>query len=616
MKALKIKDRLKKIRHSLSHLKFIGEILYRSSLSITLLILVISIIGGAITALELWGMTRFIDEITVFTNWSASYKLVIVHFLPFIGALIGAMFIQHFVTSIQPYLSVKLNEKISVYLHNQLFNKSMQLRLEAFQRESNFNKIERSTGMVQEELVYVLEGVSRMITTFIQFGVIAYAIAKVGIIFAILLIVCCIPILYVNIKASTQYTNINNDQSQTRRKQAYWGGLVSSRETAAEIRLLQLGDFIIQNWKKYTRVLLAELLKARRSMAMLRFKGEIPYLLLLFVMMGATVFAGIKGTVSIGVVVATLYLLNRLDDLVIYGSDTLSELLQFYFRSQVTSEFLEIDEVEKEDGKQCPTHLKEGIRFENVSFIYPGQTQYAIKDVSFHLKPGERIAIVGENGAGKSTLCLLLLGLYTPTEGRILIDDIDLSEIDPVAWRKSAASVFQNYIRYQLTARENITLGDIERMADVDLMKQAAIKSGIHPVIENLPHGYNTLLGKQYEESSDLSGGEWQKLAVSRAYFKDAELLILDEPVSALDAHSEYEVYKQFSEMSEGKTVLIVSHRLGSARLSDRILFLNQGRLKEMGSHEQLLQANGEYASLFRMQAEWYEDKDLKEVAE
>lgn len=591
---------------------YISQVLYQSSLSLTLLILVISMIGGSIAAIELWGITRFIDEITRFTDWTASYLEVLAHFLPFIGAVIGAMLIRHVVISIQPYLATKLNEKISVYLHHQLFRKSMQLRLEVFQREDQLNKIERSKGMIRAELVYVLEDTSRMITTFVEFAVIVYAMSEIGMFYSFLLILCFIPILYFNIKASKKYYEVNYNQSQTRRKQAYWSGLVTRREAVAELRLLQIGNFMIQQWKKHMKTLLAEQLKARKKMAILRFQGEIFYLLLLFFLMGATVLAGVQGTISLGALVATLYLLNRLDDVMKYGSDTMGELAQFFFRFQVIPEFLQIEDEEERNGLPSPPYFKEGIEFVNVSFKYPGETKYALKNISFHLEPGERIALVGENGAGKSTLCLLLLGLYKPTEGRIFIDGKDLSGIDPVLWRKKAASVFQNYMRYQLTARENIGLGEVERIEDKERIRSAAVKSGIHSVIEQLPYKYETLLGKQYEESSELSGGEWQKLATSRAYFREAELLILDEPVSALDAHSEYAVYQQFSEMSKGKTVMIVSHRLGSARLSDRILLLKNGRLVEMGSHEQLLQAHGEYATLFRMQAEWYEDKDSK----
>jgi len=211
-------------------------------------------------------------------------------------------------------------------------------------------------------------------------------------------------------------------------------------------------------------------------------------------------------------------------------------------------------------------------------------------------------------------LCLLLLGLYRPTEGSITVGGIDLNKIDPKTWRKTAASVFQNYMRYQLSITENIGFGNVDDLDNEEKVKTAAKKAGIDDVIDGLTHQYQTLLGKQYEGAHDLSGGQWQKIAVSRAYFKEAELLILDEPVSALDAYAEYEVYKQFSDLSVGKTVIIVSHRLGSARLANKILFLQKGQLVEEGSHEELIQLNGEYASLFYMQAEWYADKKKEEA--
>ncbi|HEY3236517.1 MAG TPA: ATP-binding cassette domain-containing protein [Polyangiaceae bacterium] len=228
--------------------------------------------------------------------------------------------------------------------------------------------------------------------------------------------------------------------------------------------------------------------------------------------------------------------------------------------------------------------------------------------MNLHVQPGERIALVGENGAGKSTLARLLLGLYRPTQGRILVDGVDLADIDPLAWRKQAAAVFQEFVRYQLTARENIGLADVRALAHDDQIIAAARTSGAHAFIEMLPAAYDTLLGKGFEGARELSVGQWQKLALARSYLRSARVLVLDEPTAALDALAEMEVYRQFSIASKGRTVILISHRLGSARLADRIVFLEQGRVVQCGSHDELLTRGGAYADLYALQAEWYRE--------
>lgn len=598
------------------NIHFIIQTFYKSSMMLTVLLLSLSIIGGLMMAVELWAITGFINQVTEFSQWSLSYVKLLLYFSPFVGAFIGALLVSNLIDSVRPYLSAKLNEKVSVYLNNQLFEKSMKLELESFENPDYYNKLAYASGITQGELVYSLENAGRLLGMIIQFIVIVIAIYKVGIIYAVLLLLSSIPLFYTNIKANQDFNKVNYGQSQTRRKQGYWSGIAMSREMAAELRLLQLGTYILKRWKEETKELIEGLLKARTRMAVQRFKGEFFYLILLFTMMGATIYTGIQGGISLGLVVATLYLLDRLEDVINSVSINIEELSGFYFRFRAVPEFLELDEEEKSSGLPAPYKFRKGIQFENVSFKYSNQSHYALENVSFFLNPGERIAIVGENGAGKSTLCLLLLGLYRPTEGRIMIDGVDLTEIEPKDWRRKVASVFQNYVKYQLTAKENIAFGNIDYLHDEQMVKSAAIKGGIHAEIESLPSEYSTLLGKQYEGAHDLSGGQWQKVAISRAYFRDAELLVLDEPVSALDAQAEYEVYKQFSEVSVGKTVLIVSHRLGSARLANRILFFKDGRLEEVGHHDELMQMGGEYAALFDMQSTWYEEVTVKEAIE
>lgn len=253
-----------------------------------------------------------------------------------------------------------------------------------------------------------------------------------------------------------------------------------------------------------------------------------------------------------------------------------------------------------------PNPVQEGIRFEHVSFKYPNSEKWALRDVSFHLRAGEKLALVGENGAGKTTLVKLLARLYDPTEGRILLDGKDLREYDLADLRKAVGVIFQDFEKFQLTAAENIAVGEIDARADRPRIEVAAHKSLANAVIEGLPNQYDQLLGKRFEGGMDLSGGQWQKVALARAYMRDAQLMILDEPTSALDARAEYEIFEQFTELSANRTAVLISHRFSTVRMADRILVLEKGRYKEMGSHAELLAKGGLYAELFELQAEGY----------
>jgi ATP-binding cassette subfamily B protein len=249
------------------------------------------------------------------------------------------------------------------------------------------------------------------------------------------------------------------------------------------------------------------------------------------------------------------------------------------------------------------------IRFEAVSFAYPGAEHPALQSVDFTIRPGERLALIGENGAGKSTLAKLLLGLYRPTEGRITADGVDLRELDPDWWQTRVAAVFQDYVAYQLTLRENVGFGDLQLLHDHAAIHRAAQKSGAADVAAALPDRYETMLGMAFDEGgADLSVGQWQTLAIARAYLRDAPVLVLDEPTAALDARAEVEVYRQFRDVSVGKSVLLISHRLGSARLADRIVVLDGGRIVETGTHRELLSKRGRYHALYAVQAAWYQE--------
>jgi ATP-binding cassette subfamily B protein len=255
----------------------------------------------------------------------------------------------------------------------------------------------------------------------------------------------------------------------------------------------------------------------------------------------------------------------------------------------------------------APSSIRNGIEFRGVSFRYPNTEPWVLQDVNLHIQPRERIALVGPNGAGKTTLVKLLTRLYDPIEGQILLDGVDLREYDPASLQQRIGVVFQDFVQYQLTARENIGFGQVEALDDTARVMVAAEKGGAHPIIEKLPEGYEAQLGRRWEKGHELSGGEWQKVALSRAFMRDAEVLVLDEPTANLDAEAEYEVFCRFGELTAGKIAVLISHRFSTVRMADRIVVLEGGRITEIGSHEELLARGKTYAYLFTLQAQGYQ---------
>ena len=253
-----------------------------------------------------------------------------------------------------------------------------------------------------------------------------------------------------------------------------------------------------------------------------------------------------------------------------------------------------------------PPAAEGAIVFDRVSYVYPGSTHKALDDVSFAIPAGQHVALAGENGSGKTTVVKLLCGLYRPTEGRILVDGADMQEWDPANLRKRITVMFQDYARYQLTARENIGFGDLEWMGDEPRIRAAAGRAGADSVVEALPHGYETRLGKWFEEGVELSTGDWQRVALARAFLRDAAIVVLDEPTSSLDAKVEHEVFGRLRQLARDRTAIFISHRMSTARLADCIYVLANGRVVESGTHDELEARGGAYSTLFRLQAESY----------
>jgi ABC-type multidrug transport system fused ATPase/permease subunit len=439
-------------------------------------------------------------------------------------------------------------------------------------------------------------------------------------IFPLILLAGLLPAVWIRWREDRLRYLLDQSHTAPERTQKYLESLMLERAAAAEIRLFRLQSYFLNRWRQiFQRLRDGRLRRAHAEMNALILPVIVEQLMYGVVIVGVVVLVTL-GRMTVGALVAYLGAVERFlaaNFALLTGITEIDTDLR-YLRDLLG--YLELDEEQAAavpagsgNGALSPapaTAQSSGIpaiRFEGVSFAYPGSSAPALHDVSFALGPGERIALVGINGAGKTTLVKLLLGLYQPTAGRILVDGQDLALIDPQAWRPRVAAVLQDYVKYELTARENIGFGDLRRLDDMAAIRGAAARSGADAVVAELPAAYETHLGKvYYDDGHDLSIGQWQKLAIARAYLRDAAVLLLDEPTAALDAKAEAAVYERFRDMAQGRSVLFISHRLGSARLADRILVLDDGRIVQQGRHAELVAEGGLYADLFSIQAEWY----------
>jgi ATP-binding cassette subfamily B protein len=424
----------------------------------------------------------------------------------------------------------------------------------------------------------------------------------------VLLVFSIIPAFLNEIKYSRSTYSLARGWTTERRELDYLRYTGASDKTAKEIKLFNLSDFIADRFDKLSHryYLETKKLNIKKNIwgGIFNILGVLAYYGAYILIIART----IAGVISIGELTflsgsfrglrmrmqGMFTRFSRISESALYLKD--------YF------DFLDIEKlgVAANMLRPIPTEIKEGFEFVNVHFSYPQADTEVLKGINFKMKVGEKMAFVGENGAGKTTLIKLILRFYEPTKGKILLDGIDIRNFDKVAYQKLFGVIFQDFVKYDFTAGENIAVGNIEQKHNIDRIEKAAELSLAEEVIDILPKGFDQRLGKRFKEGQELSGGQWQKIALARAYMKDSEVVILDEPTSALDARAEYEAFQRFIGLTKGKTSIIISHRFSTVRMADRILVLKDGQVLELGTHEELLASGDLYAELFNLQAEGY----------
>jgi ATP-binding cassette subfamily B protein len=430
----------------------------------------------------------------------------------------------------------------------------------------------------------------------------------------LLLVVAVLPALLGETHFASLGYSLLYSWTPERRQLDYLRYIGASDISAKEVKLFGLSDFLVNRYDRVSR----EFYEANRTLAtrrsivstLLAAVGTIGYYAAYVIIIHLTLVGhrGPAGAFTIGVLTFLAASFRQSRDLI---QRSLLALSQVYEQSLYLDDLFSFFAIEPRirsgtGAPPIPRPVREGFVFEDVGFRYPNSERWAVRHLSFGLRAGERVALVGENGAGKTTLAKLLVRLYDPSEGRILLDGRDLREYDVTSLRRNVGVIFQDFVRYDFLLRENIAVGSIERREDQPAIRDAAERSLADSVAARLAGQYDQMLGRRFEGGVDLSGGEWQKVALARAYLREAQLLILDEPTAALDARAEYEVFLRFSELTAGKMAVLISHRFSTVRMADRILVLRGGELLEDGTHEELLARGGLYAELFGLQAAGY----------
>ncbi len=564
------------------------------------------LLQGAIPAAGVWITKQVVDTVTAALTQGRQVDSTTGGML--IAAWIAALLVESLLTPWDSLAQGNLNEKLTAHINLLLMRKADSfLDLTRFEDSRFYDQLQLIKQEAAYQPSYLLQLISaggrELFTTLAMFVL----LFPLGWWVPLLILIATLPQSYVSLKLREKSWELAAGKSPQARRMEYCTSVMLTDTYAKEVRLFGLGNFLIDRYKGAFNELHGEMRRFRSkearwstSLALLSAGGNA----IAFYWIVQQAFSGNLSPGNVLLFVQSLaYIQRGLFTLIAVTVNLYEVLLNMRrlldFLATKPSLILSLN------PKPVPTQMQLGIQFDNVSFCYPDGRD-ALANISFSLRPGETVALVGENGAGKTTIVKLLTRLYDPTAGNIWIDGTDLKDLDLIAWRRQIAVAFQDFGRYSFSLAENIALGNLPALADLEKIKKASQQAGLDKLCEELPQGYQTLLGKQFD-GTELSGGQWQKLALARAFMRDnAQILILDEPTAALDPRSEYEIYRRFASLTQGKTTLLITHRLASVRMADRILVLKDGHLIEQGNHDELLRQGGEYALLWGMQAEQY----------
>jgi len=568
---------------------------------------ILTVAQGVLPLLPLYLMKLMVDAVAV--GLAAPDKKAAFRYVLLLVALMGAATLVTFLFRLVAGLVSEWQAfMVTDRMNDLLLAKSIEVDLEYYESARYYDTLHRAQREAPSRPMSIVNGLAQIGQNGISLLAIAGLLLSFHWVIATILISAVISGTAVRLRYTGKMFHWQQEQTSTERQAGYLNWLITDSGHAKEIRLFNLGPLFVRRFRDIRQKLRKGRLAITRRRYLADFIAQVFSTAAIYGSYAFVAYQAVWGKITYGDLVMYYQAFQRVQG---FLQGILSSLAGLYEDNLFLSnlyEFLDLKRTVSEPihARPVPQPMQRGIVVNHVSFQYPAGTRKVFEDISLFIRPGEVVALVGENGSGKTTLIKLLCRLYDPTGGTITIDGVDLRQFETKALRHEIAIIFQDYAHYHLTARENIWFGNTALPPDHERVIAAARRSGADDVIRELPHGYETILGKWFEDGEELSVGEWQKVALARAFMRDAQIIVLDEPTSSMDAKAEYEAFQNFRQLVSGRTAILISHRFSTVRMADRIYVLKHGSIIESGTHEELINHQGVYADLFERQARSY----------
>jgi ATP-binding cassette subfamily B protein len=527
--------------------------------------------------------------------------------LPFVLLEFGMLLASTILTQLRRLYEHVLNARLGHHINTQIIRKALTLDLQYFEDSNFYDQLQNARREADTRALGIINGAFMVVQNIITLASFAALLVVFNPWITLLLFGATVPAFIAQGRFSRLYFRLLTWRAPEFRRMNYIEHVLTVDSSVKEVKLFGLGEPLLARYSETFWQFFHEdyALARRRSLISLGWGllAQLSY----YIAYAWIIFVAVSGRITLGGMTLYLSLFRQSQGTVQGLFDNINRLYENGLFMDNLFGFLALTPLmQQQPGAGSFRNVSQGLEFRDVSFRYPGRSDWALQNINLSIPPGQKVALVGPNGAGKTTLIKLLTRLYDPTEGEIYLNGRDLREYDPDELHRKIGVIFQDFVRYQLSVRENIGFGQIESLDDNERVAYAAERGGADDVVAELPKGMDTMLGRWFEDGHELSGGQWQKVAISRAFMRDSEVLVLDEPTAALDAEREYEIFRRFRDLTEGKIAVLISHRFSTVRMADRIVVIEHGTITEHGTHAELLDHGGTYARLFELQAEGY----------
>jgi len=574
----------------------------------TIAMALMTLLGAGLPATQAWVGSQIVDSVVKSLAARLTAEQGLQTALPFLLLEFGLLLVGALVNQIRSLYEHVLNAKLGHYINTAIMRKALTLDLQHFEDSAFYDKLQNA----RREADFRASGIINGSFSIIQNVITLLSFAGILVFFnpwiSLILFGATVPAFIAQGRFSRLHFRLLTWHAPEFRRMQYIEHLLTVDSSVKEVKLFGLGEPLLKRYSETFWEFFDEDTRLARRRSWISLGLGLIATASYYLAYAWIIAIAVTGVITLGGMTLYLALFRQSQGTVQGLFDNINRLYENGLFMDNLFGFLDLTSqmARPATTSVVPVGLQQGLEFRNVSFRYPGREDWALRDVNLTIAPGEKVALVGPNGAGKTTLIKLLTRLYDPSEGQILLDGVDLRDYDPDVLRKRIGVIFQDFVKYQLTARENIGFGQIDKSDDVERVRDAAERGGADDVVSELPDGMDTTLGRWFQDGHELSGGQWQKIALSRAFMRDGEVLVLDEPTAALDAEREYEIFQRFRELTDGKIAVLISHRFSTVRMADQIVVIEGGRVSEQGSHAELVTQAGTYARLFEMQAEGY----------